>query len=264
MPEKSFIALVGPSGSGKSAIIRFLTAFYPDEFAVPRSVTSRPRREGEGDGEYQFVSEDEFDRLVRKGAFLEHSVYAGRRYGLLKSAIEEITASGKTAVRAMDFPGAVNAGAFSVFVDRRTDDLLASILSRDIADAEIVRRLRQIPGERANSQKCDMSIRNDGRIRDAAFQVRGLVSGRTETVLHGTLMRTGEDGTKTPMPFAIDLDSECVWPKPENPAVCLPVDETAETLLVRGLSFQIRRIRRVGLATARDKVEFIGKSPDFP
>jgi guanylate kinase len=53
------------------------------------SATTRPPREGEVDGrDYHFLTPEEFHERVEQGDFVEHAVYAGNRYGTLRSELE--------------------------------------------------------------------------------------------------------------------------------------------------------------------------------
>jgi guanylate kinase len=73
---------------GKGTLITKLLERMPGlELSV--SATTRPPRPGEVDGrDYYFLSEDEFERRVREGDFVEHAVYAGNRYGTLRSELD--------------------------------------------------------------------------------------------------------------------------------------------------------------------------------
>jgi guanylate kinase len=53
------------------------------------SATTRPPRAGEVDGrDYHFLSAEEFERRAARGEFVEHAMYAGNRYGTLRSELE--------------------------------------------------------------------------------------------------------------------------------------------------------------------------------
>jgi guanylate kinase len=82
------LVITGPSGVGKGTLIRGLLQRMPGlELSV--SATTRPPRPGEVDGrDYYFLSEDEFQRRVDRGEFVEHATYAGHRYGTLRSELE--------------------------------------------------------------------------------------------------------------------------------------------------------------------------------
>jgi guanylate kinase len=76
----SLIVISGPSGVGKSTVVRQLRERVPFHFSV--SVTTRRPRKGESDGvDYYFVSSVEFERLVDMGELLEWAEYSGRSYG---------------------------------------------------------------------------------------------------------------------------------------------------------------------------------------
>ena len=95
MNNRKAILFSAPSGSGKTTIIReILKRFDCFEFSI--SATSRQPREGERDGvDYYFLTPEEFERRVSEGMFLEwEEVYAGVRYGTLKSEIDRIWDNG--------------------------------------------------------------------------------------------------------------------------------------------------------------------------
>jgi guanylate kinase len=73
---------------GKGTLIKGLLERAPGlQLAV--SATTREPREGEVNGvDYHFLSEEDFDRRVAAGEFVEHAEYAGNRYGTLKSELE--------------------------------------------------------------------------------------------------------------------------------------------------------------------------------
>src|SRR3989338_3507170 len=91
--------IIGPSGVGKSVILRTLREAHP-ELHFPRSATTRPRRDGEGNELYRFVSDEEFDQLIADNQFLEWAiVHGGERYGTLTEEIIPAIEEGKIVVR---------------------------------------------------------------------------------------------------------------------------------------------------------------------
>lgn len=100
------VVLSGPSGSGKSSIYRKAFDVLPGfEFSV--SCTTRAPREGEIDGkDYRFVSPEQFEELVRQGAFVEFAEVHGNRYGTLKSELLDRTARGADVLLDIDVQGA--------------------------------------------------------------------------------------------------------------------------------------------------------------
>jgi len=73
---------------GKGTLIKGLLEDVPGlQLAV--SATTRAPREGEVNGvDYHFLSQEDFDRRVAGGEFVEHAEYAGNSYGTLKSELK--------------------------------------------------------------------------------------------------------------------------------------------------------------------------------
>ena len=86
--------LVGPSGVGKKTLIDFILQQYGDLFERKMSYTTRAKREEnleKAQGNFNFVSEEEFQKMVIDGAFIEHqSRNAGARYGTAYAELERI------------------------------------------------------------------------------------------------------------------------------------------------------------------------------
>jgi len=123
MPPRPVFVVTGTSGAGKGTIERELLARMPElELAI--SATTRPRREGEENGrEYWFISDEEFDRKLAAGEFLEHIVFDwGQRSGTLRSEIDRILDAGRIPLLDLETEGALrlartpSVGAVTVFV----------------------------------------------------------------------------------------------------------------------------------------------------
>jgi guanylate kinase len=98
--------ITGPSGVGKGTLIRTLLERVPElELAV--SATTRRPRLGETQGaDYHFLSDEEFDRLVAEDAFVEYARYSGRRYGTLRSELQQRLGRGAPVVLEIEVQGA--------------------------------------------------------------------------------------------------------------------------------------------------------------
>src|SRR2546430_14795331 len=89
-PPSNLIILSGPSGVGKSTVLRRLVGRFPDRLRLSISATTRPPRPGETDGvDYYFLAPDEFARRRQAGEFLESCEVFGRGhwYGTLLSEV---------------------------------------------------------------------------------------------------------------------------------------------------------------------------------
>ena len=127
--------MTGTSGAGKGTLERAVLPRVPDlELAV--SATTRERREGEQEGrEYYFVTNEEFQRRLDAGEFLEHVDFEwGQRVGTLWSEIGRIRAAGKAPLLDLETEGALA-------VKREIDDSV-TIFVKAPTFAELERRLR--------------------------------------------------------------------------------------------------------------------------
>jgi guanylate kinase len=99
--------LSAPSGAGKTTLCSALR--HKPDFVYAVSCTTRAPRPGEIEGEdYQFLSDEEFDRRVTAGEFLEYAEVHGRKYGTLKGPVIENLRKGIDVLIDIDTKGAAN------------------------------------------------------------------------------------------------------------------------------------------------------------
>lgn len=95
-----------PSGTGKTTLVERLVQIVPD-LHMSRSYTSRPARAGEQDGvDYNFISRERFEAMVREGAFLEWADVFGSYYGTCWTDTDAVLARGRDVVLVIDVQGA--------------------------------------------------------------------------------------------------------------------------------------------------------------
>jgi guanylate kinase len=177
------IAITGTSGAGKGTLERELMRRLPElELAV--SATTRERRPTERDGrEYHFVSDEEFERLVREGAFLEHVTQVwGPRHGTLRSEIDRIRREGRVPLLDLETQGALVVrdevpGSVTVFVKAPTLDELERRLRERATESggEIEERVAVAREQLALEHEFDHVIVNDD-LRRAVDELQKIVS----------------------------------------------------------------------------------------
>ena len=87
--------LSGPSGVGKSTVLKEVFKHRPNIF-FSVSVTTRGPRPGEENGvHYHFISDAEYDALLEEDMLLEHAGYSGNRYGTPAQPIYDSLNAGK-------------------------------------------------------------------------------------------------------------------------------------------------------------------------
>lgn len=97
--------LSSPSGAGKTTIARKLLA-HDDEIRMSVSVTTRPPRPGEVEGQdYIFASQAEFDRMVAEEQFLEWATVFGNSYGTPKAQVKAGIRAGQDFLFDIDWQG---------------------------------------------------------------------------------------------------------------------------------------------------------------
>lgn len=174
--------LVGPSGVGKNTLLFNVRQQVPNLMQMPTG-TTRPRRPGETEKQHLFFTDEEFDRLVHEGAFLEWQVVHGKRYGMLKSIIEQGIHSGKDYIADVEVLGAFDLkkaypdNVVLIFIRPPVMDVLEQrIRQRDphISDEELAMRVGRAQFEMSFMDKCDHIIVNDN-IDTTTIQLKRIV-----------------------------------------------------------------------------------------
>ena len=103
------IAFAGPSGVGKSTLVRMLMD-HSSRCEPSISATTRPLRGDEENGKhYFFFKEQKFKEAIKENAFIEwEEVYPGCYYGTLHSEIKRIHDLGKVVILDIDVLGTIN------------------------------------------------------------------------------------------------------------------------------------------------------------
>jgi guanylate kinase len=194
--------ITGTSGEGKSTLARRLVERMPDELELAVSATTRPQRPGEVDGrDYWFISEEEFDRRLAEGDFLEWVELPwgpGYRSGTLRSELERIRGEGRAPLLEIETTGALAVrdgvdGAVTIFVTAPSkDELEHRLRSRATeTEGEIDERLAVAERQLELESEFDYRIVNDDLERAFA---------ELEEIVRGELERAGSIPARDPSP----------------------------------------------------------------
>lgn len=174
------IVISGPTASGKSTLWRRLVKTHDVEFSV--SATTRPQRKGEVDGQdYRFLTQEEFDRMVGEGAFLEHATVHGRSYGTLRAPVVEAVEAGRDILLEIDVQGALQLRdcglpMVSIFVEPPSMEVLERRLRQRATEGEeeIQRRLGVVAVEMDHRMNYDHRVVND-QLERMVSEVEGIL-----------------------------------------------------------------------------------------
>ena len=173
--------ITGPSGVGKGTLIRSLLERVP-ELELSVSATTRKPRLGETHGvDYHFLDDDEFQRRVENGEFVEHADYSGRRYGTLRSDLDQRLARGVPVVLEIEVQGARQVAetmpeAKRIFIAPPSDEALrARLIGRGTdSPADVERRLATAREEMRAVEEFPHVVQND-RLEDAVTALEEVV-----------------------------------------------------------------------------------------
>lgn len=169
MNKGAILIISGPSGSGKSSLVKSISQNIEDiYFSV--SSTTRQKREGEEDGiNYHFVDEETFKQDISDGMFLEWARVHGNYYGTSLKPILKAIKEGKLVVFDIDVQGHKIAKAklenviTSVFITTPSISALKQRLVERGTDTQevIQRRLNNALSEMTSIQDYDFLLIND-------------------------------------------------------------------------------------------------------
>ena len=167
--DRLVLIVSGPSGSGKSTLVQKVLELPGTMPSI--SYTTRQRRGTEASGKcYDFVTEAEFDAMVKRGAFLEYArVFGTHSYGTPKKWLEESKRRGLDLVLEIDIQGARQVKqklpeSVAIFIlPPSPGELERRLRSRgQDSDEEIARRLSKAREEIAESETLyDFYVVND-------------------------------------------------------------------------------------------------------
>ncbi len=190
--EGLLVVVSSPSGGGKTTIVDRLRERHP-EFVYSVSVTTRPMRDGEVDGQhYTFVEPEEFERRREREEFAEWARVHDHAYGTPRQTIERVLEGQQVALFDLDVQGGLQIKksypqSVLVFILPPTfEELERRLRGRRTDPEEVIRtRLKNARHEVTFWPQYDYVIMND-RLDEAVDRVDAVIlaercrSGRSQ------------------------------------------------------------------------------------
>jgi len=176
------IVLSGPSGVGKGTVRKALFELEGHDLVYSISMTTRPPREGEVDGEdYFFVPKEEFEQRIRSDQFLEYANFVGNYYGTPKDKVDEQLELGKEVVLEIEVEGANQVrekapdGVFIFIAPPNKEALYRRLLRRGTENPDsIQQRMDKAEREFPMAHKYDYIVVND-EVTNAADRILAII-----------------------------------------------------------------------------------------
>lgn len=164
----TLVLFSGPSGVGKDTVLEIVLNKNKD-LQKSVSLTTREMRENEIDGkDYYFISQSDFDEMIKNNEVLEFAQYGKNLYGTPKAPIDKWLEEGKIIILKIEVQGAkkikeLYPNAVGIFImPPSMDELEKRLRFRGTeSESDIKRRLDIAKNEIENSVDYDYLVIND-------------------------------------------------------------------------------------------------------
>ena len=165
------VILSGVAGAGKDTIKKELIKRMPNVESLP-SYTSRPMREGDVSGQtYNFVSKEEFEKMIERNEFYEYDIHHNHYYGTSRTLLNEKMKNGKIIVKDIDVNGTQNlidllgkdTKIITIFLRVPKEELRRRLIDRvdKPSPQEVILRLNRFDYEESKIALYDYVLKNN-------------------------------------------------------------------------------------------------------
>lgn len=181
MKKGNLFVFSGPSGSGKTTLAKGI-ASQSDNIIFVISYTTRVKREGEVDGEdYNFVTIQEFKKMLENDEFAEWAEVFGNYYGTPLDMVNDSLNDGKDVLLEIDVEGArqikkkFNRSVHIFILAPDMKELEQRLVKRNTDDsAEIKNRLSLADKEITKGKNYDYTVINN-KLSQTLAEIREII-----------------------------------------------------------------------------------------
>ena len=183
------VVLSSPSGAGKTTLVKKIA--QENNFKISISYTTRKPRTNEINGEhYFFISEEEFNNLIKNNEFLEYAKVFENYYGSSKSQVFENLNKGENVIFDIDWQGTeqikkqkLNYKIVTFFIlPPSKSELFNRLKNRDMRDKNIVEeRMKQFNQDIEQWENYDFVVIND-ELEKCYNEIIGFINKKKENL----------------------------------------------------------------------------------
>ncbi len=178
------IVVSAPSGCGKGTILAEI--LKSDDFYYSISATTRSPRDGEINGvNYNFISKEEFEKLIAENGMLEYAMYCDNYYGTPKKILEDKMNEGINVILEIEVQGAMKVkeicpdAVFIFIVPPSIAELERRLKKRGTeSDDVIAKRIAEASGEIKKAVNYDYIVVN-AALEDAVEDFKTIIRAET-------------------------------------------------------------------------------------
>ena len=167
--EGIIVVLSSPSGAGKTTLVKKISS--DNKFSISISHTTRKPRSKEINGkDYFFISNAEFEKLIKDQKFLEYAKVFNNYYGSSSDNVINMLNNGENVIFDIDWQGTqqikqkkLNYSIFTIFIlPPSKQELLNRLMTRETNNKEVVEeRMRQFKQDILHWTEYDFVVIND-------------------------------------------------------------------------------------------------------
>jgi len=165
--ESFFLVLVGPSGVGKSTIVREIIKLHEDIKYSISATTKRPRKDEVNGKDYYFLDISTFKNWIKEDKLYEWALVYGDYYGTPREQVDAFLGGGYDVIFDLDIQGAISIklkrkDTVTIFLlPPSKEELKRRLLKRGDNENVVVKRIKEIGREVRAASRFNYIIRND-------------------------------------------------------------------------------------------------------